>query len=261
MIGSIIGDIIGSPYEFNKTKDANFEIFKYPSTFTDDTVMSVATAYCILCKEPYDKIYRLFGRQYPGVGYGGMFKAWLADNTQEAYNSYGNGSAMRVSPVGYAYDTIEEILEQAKNTAIVTHNHEEGIKGAQATAVAVFMARKNCSKDEIRSKIIELFTYDMSRTCDTIRPGYSFKVSCQESVPEAIIAFLDSTSFEDAIRKAVSLGGDADTLACITGGIAQAFYKAIPRSMARTALVMLPNIFLKIIKAFNIAYKVETQYD
>lgn len=261
MIGSVIGDVIGSTYEFDCPKTTEFELFPEHSTFTDDTVMSIATAYSILNNEPYDKIYRILGRKYSGKGYGSMFNYWLFSDTELAYQSYGNGSAMRVSPVGYAYNDVDKVLEGAKNSAIVSHNHEEGIKGAQATALAVFMARKNCSKDEIRNKIVELFQYDMSRTCDTIRPTYMFEASCQKTVPEAIIAFLDSNSFENAIRKAISLGGDADTLACITGGIAQAFYKAIPRDMAQRALNMLPKKFLQIIKDFNSRYKVVTKYE
>jgi ADP-ribosylglycohydrolase len=176
------------------------------------------------------------------------------------YNSYGNGSAMRVSPVGYAYNSVEKVLEEAKKSAEVTHNHEEGIKGAQATALAIFMARTGSSKDEIRAKIAEMFQYDMDRSCDTIRPTYSFDETCQGTVPEAIIAFLDSTDFENAIRLSISLGGDADTLACITGGIAQAFYREIPREMARKALSLLPKKFLRIIKAFNDRYQVQIHY-
>jgi len=261
MIGSIIGDVAGSTYEFTCPKTTELELFPEHSTFTDDTVMSIATTYSILNNEPYDKIYRILGRKYPGKGYGSMFNYWLFSDTEPAYNSYGNGSAMRVSPVGYAYDDANKVLEEAKNSAIVSHNHEEGIKGAQATALAVLMARKGCSKEQMRAKIAEFFKYDMDRTCDTIRPTYMFEASCQKTVPEAIIAFLDSTCFEDAIRKAISLGGDADTLACITGGIAQAFYKVIPRDMAQKALDMLPKKFLQIIKDFNSRYKVETKYE
>jgi ADP-ribosylglycohydrolase len=260
MVGAIIGDVIGSPYEYTSPKVKDFHFFEEGSTFTDDTVMTIATAYCILNKEPYDKIYRILGRKYPGAGYGSMFNFWLFSDTAEAYGSFGNGSAMRVSPVGYAYNTVESVLEEAKNTAIVSHNHEEGIKGAQATALTIFMARKGSSKEEIRAKISDMFKYDLSRTCDTIRPTYMFESSCQKTVPEAIIAFLDSTCFEDAIRLSVSLGGDADTLACITGGIAQAFYKEIPRDIAEKVLKMIPKKFLQIVKDFNNKYKVPTKY-
>lgn len=261
MVGAIIGDAIGSTYEFDCPKTTEFELFPEHSTFTDDTVMSIAAAYGILHNVPYDKVYRIFGRKYPKSGYGSMFNSWLFSDTQGAYDSFGNGSAMRVSPVGYAYDTVETVLAEAYNSAVVTHNHAEGIKGAQATALAIFMARKGEPKDEIRAKITALFGYDLTRTCDTIRPTYEFNESCQETVPEAIIAFLDSTSFEDAIRKSISLGGDADTIACITGGIAQAFYKTIPRSMAQKALDTLPKKFLRIIKDFNSRYKVDTKYE
>lgn len=261
MIGAIIGDVIGSTYEFDCPKTTEFELFPEHSRFTDDTVMSIATAYSILHDVPYDKIYRALGRKYPKSGYGGMFKTWIASDTAATYDSYGNGSAMRVSPVGYAYNDVAKVLEEAYNSAVVTHNHIEGIKGAQATALAIFMARKNQSKDDIRSKITALFGYDLTRTCDTIRPTYVFEASCQKTVPEAIIAFLDSTSFEDAIRKSISLGGDADTLACITGSIAQAFYKSIPRYMAQKALSTLPKKFLRIIKEFNIKYRVDTKYE
>ena len=261
MIGAIIGDVIGSTYEFDCPKSTEFELFPEHSIFTDDTVMSIATAYSILNNEPYDKIYRAIGRKYPRSGYGSMFNAWLFSDTMKAYDSYGNGSAMRVSPVGYAYDDVAKVLEEAYNSAVVTHNHAEGIKGAQATALAIFMARKNQSKEDIRSKITALFGYDLTRTCDTIRPTYVFEASCQKTVPEAIIAFLDSISFEDAIRKSISLGGDADTIACITGGIAQAFYKTIPRYMAQKALETLPKIFLRIIKEFNSKYRVDTRYE
>jgi ADP-ribosylglycohydrolase len=260
MIGSIIGDIIGSPYEYDCPKTTEFEMFKFPATFTDDSVMSIATAHGILRSYPYDKVYRAYGKKYPDSGYGSMFNRWIHTKNIGPYNSYGNGSAMRVSPIGYAYNSVEKVLEKAKKSAEVTHNHEEGIKGAQATALAIFMARTGSSKDEIRAKIAEMFQYDMDRSCDTIRPTYSFDETCQGTVPEAIIAFLDSTDFENAIRLSISLGGDADTLACITGGIAQAFYREIPREMARKALSLLPKKFLRIIKAFNDRYQVQIHY-
>ncbi len=229
MIGAIAGDIIGSVYEHHQIKTKDFPLFDSRCRFTDDTVLTVAIADAILSSQPYIEAVREIGRRHSGAGYGGAFIRWLHSDDPKPYNSWGNGSAMRVSPVGFAFSSEDEVLRHAMLTAEISHNHSEGIKGAQATALAVFLARTGTGKEQIRSRIAENFGYDMERTVDDIRPGYSFDVSCQGTVPEAIIAFLDSNSYEDALRNAISLGGDSDTLACITGGIAEAFYGDIPK--------------------------------
>lgn len=228
MIGAIAGDIIGSVYEHNPIKTKDFDLFDPLCRFTDDSVLTVAVADSILRGHPYAESMREIGRRYPNAGYGGSFNQWLHSDDPRPYESWGNGSAMRVSPVGFAFATEDEVTFQAKKTAEISHNHPEGIKGAQATALAVFLALKSYDKEEIRSQISQRFGYDLDRMVDDIRPAYTFDISCQGTVPEAIISFLDSRSYEDAIRNAVSLGGDSDTLACITGGIAEAFYGAVP---------------------------------
>jgi ADP-ribosylglycohydrolase len=229
MLGAIAGDIIGSAFEFSPVKTTNFPLFNYSSHFTDDTILTVAVADAILNDGNYAGYIKKHGRQYPHASYGTMFKTWLAGKDSTPYNSFGNGSAMRVGPVGFAFNTLEEVLAEAKASAAITHNHPEGIKGAQATAAAIFLARTGRDKAGIRSYIENEFGYNLSETLDDIRPGYSFDVTCQGSVPQSIIAFLESEDYEDAVRKAVSLGGDADTMACIAGGIAEAFYKRIPQ--------------------------------
>jgi ADP-ribosylglycohydrolase len=205
MIGVIAGDVIGSVHEHALIKSVDFPLFDSRSRFTDDTVLTVATAFAILTGTPYAVAYRDFGRRYPGAGYGGSFHEWLFAEEPRPYNSWGNGSAMRVAPVGYAFGNADDVLTEAERSAIVSHNHPEGIKGAQATALAVFMARSGVSKDEIRGELAGRFGYDLHRTVEQIRPGYEWDVSCQRSVPEAIVAFLDSSSVEDAIRLTVSL--------------------------------------------------------
>ena len=234
MYGAILGDIIGSPYEFdrgNKTKD--FTFFEKDASFTDDSVMTIAVADALtetLGQSDDDirnaLIYsmRLWGRKYPNAGYGGRFIGWLEGNPEGPYNSFGNGSAMRVSSAGWLYNSLDKTLHAAELTAEVTHNHPEGIKGAKATAAAIFMARKGSSKADIRDFITREFGYDLTRTTDEIRPGYYHDESCQKTVPEAVTAFLEGDSFDDVIRTAVSLGGDSDTLTCIAGSIAEAFY-------------------------------------
>jgi ADP-ribosylglycohydrolase len=253
MIGSILGDVIGSIYEFDNIHTENFELFSHNSTYTDDTIMTIATANAILNKSDYKTEYINFGKKYPTpfgcYGYG--FKKWLNSDNHEPYNSYGNGSAMRVSPVGFAFESIEEVLIEAKKSAEITHNHIEGIKGAQAVAVAIFLAKHNRSKENIKEIISNLFDYNLNRNCKNIKQNYSFDETCQGTVPEAIIAFLESNSFENAIRKAVSLGGDSDTLTCITGGIAQAYYKTIPKEIIQKGLKTIPIELLNIINRFN----------
>ncbi len=254
MLGAVAGDIIGSVYEQHPIKTMEFPLFQGGSRFTDDTVLTVATASSIMEKRGYAESFRAFGRLYPRAGYGGSFSKWLFDPHGKPYNSWGNGAAMRVSPVGFAFETVEEVLRQAAKTAEVTHNHPEGIKGAQAGALAVFLARTGAARQTIREEISLRFGYDLSRTTEQIRAAYRFDVSCQGTVPEAIIAFLESTDYEDAVRRAVSLGGDSDTLACITGGIAHAFYGDVPEQIAREARRRLPEHFLDIIDRFNAAY-------
>ncbi|MBM4270674.1 MAG: ADP-ribosylglycohydrolase family protein [Deltaproteobacteria bacterium] len=254
MLGAIAGDIIGSVYEAHPVKSAEFPLFSRYSTFTDDTVLTVAVAYAILERAEYAETLKSFGRRYPDAGYGMSFYHWMFSPSAAPYNSWGNGSAMRVSPVGFACDSVEDVLHEAERSAAVTHNHPEGIKGAQATALAIFFARRRESKETIKREIQERFDYNLERTLDDIRPWYSFDVSCQGSVPESIIAFLEAESFEDAIRKAVSLGGDSDTMACIAGGIAHAFYGEVPENIAASVRVRLPEEFLLIIDRFNAAY-------
>jgi len=255
IIGAIVGDVIGSRYEFNNVKEMDFELFDDDSEYTDDSILTLATMAVLNQKSKnygYKKAYYEFGTKYPD-SYGPGFVAWLFDdkNEQKPYNSFGNGSAMRVSPVAWAFDSLEAVLKEAKRSAEVTHNHPEGIKGAQATAAAVYMARTGKSKQEIKDFISKKFHYNLNRTIDEIRPSYEFSATCQDSVPEAIIAFLESKDFENAIRLAVSLGGDSDTIACITGAISEAYYKKIPDYIAATVLRKLPLEFLEIIAKFS----------
>lgn len=228
MLGAVAGDIIGSIYESRPIKTKDFPLFHPRCRYTDDSVLTVAVAEAILQGVSYREALLEMGRRYPRAGFGGSFFQWLCSEDPQPYNSWGNGSAMRVSPVGFAFGDEASVLGEAERSAEVTHNHPEGIKGAQATALAVFLARTGASKEAIRQRIEQSFGYDLSRSVDEIRPGYSFDVSCQGTVPQAIVAFLDSSCFEDAIRNAISLGGDSDTLACISGGIAEAFYQDIP---------------------------------
>ena len=250
LLGGIAGDIIGSIYEFNPVRFKDFELFKSNSTYTDDTVMTIANAEWLLSKGVLMDIMRKYGHKYPGAGYGGMFYDWLKSRCPKPYNSFGNGSAMRVSPVGWAFDTLEETLEAAKQSAEITHNHPEGIKGAQATAACIFMARTGKSKQEIKEYVETKFGYDLSRTCNEIRPTYQFNESCQGTVSESIIAFLESTDFESAIRLTVSLGGDADTMGAITGAIAEAYYNVIPEHIKNEVLKRLPEEFINVLGEF-----------
>ncbi len=247
----MIGDIVGSVYEWDNIKTTDFVLFKQGCKFTDDTVLTAATAKALMTSTPYAEVYQDFARRYPGRGYGGYFNQWIHQDNPQPYNSWGNGSAMRVSPVGFAFNSIEDVLTEAERSAAVTHNHPEGIKGAQSTALAILLAKQGASKDRIRDEISNRFNYELSRTLDEIRPNYVFNESCQGTVPEAISAFLESEDFEDAIRKAISLGGDSDTLACITGGIAEAFYGGVPEKIAAEARLYLPDEFLNIIEDFQ----------
>jgi ADP-ribosylglycohydrolase len=254
MLGAIAGDVIGSIYEHRPIKTKEFPLFQGLSRFTDDTVLTVAIADAILESRSYLEILKIYTRKYPNAGYGSHFWQWAHSERQEPYNSWGNGSAMRVSPVGYAFDSIERVLEEAERSAAVTHNHPEGVKGAQAVALAVYLARQDASMDDIRSELQTRFGYDLDRRLEQIRPDYHFDVSCQGSVPEAIISFLESSNYEDAIRNAISLGGDSDTLACISGGIASAFYGGVPGSIVDQVRRRLPGEFLEVIDRFNRQY-------
>lgn len=254
MLGAIAGDVIGSVYERRPIKTTDFPLFHPNCRFTDDTVMTVAVANAILEQGDYAASLKAFGAKYPDAGYGGTFIDWIFQAEVQPYNSWGNGSAMRVSPVGFAFNEVDRVLAEAERSAEISHNHREGIKGAQATALAIYLARQGGSKAEIRAEISQRFGYNLNRTVEEIRPGYRFDVSCPGSVPEAIIAFLDSDNYEDAVRKAVSLGGDSDTLACIAGGIAQAYYKEIPPAISAKVRHMLPAEFLQIIDKFSQTY-------
>nr|VFK29873.1 MAG: ADP-ribosylglycohydrolase [Candidatus Kentron sp. MB]VFK33900.1 MAG: ADP-ribosylglycohydrolase [Candidatus Kentron sp. MB]VFK76503.1 MAG: ADP-ribosylglycohydrolase [Candidatus Kentron sp. MB] len=256
MLGAIAGDIIGSVYEYewNNIKTKEFQLFSPKSFFTDDTVLTIALAETILQGSDYEQVMRQYYRRYPNAGYGGAFHQWASDPQRGPYNSWGNGSAMRTSPVGYAFRDLEKVLSKAAYFASFTHNHPEGIKGAQATASAIFLAENGASKEEIKSFIVERFGYDLSQSLDEIRPHYHFDVSCQGTVPQALIAFLQSVDYEDAIRNAVSLGGDSDTLACITGGVAEAFYGGVPEDIREMVMGILDDALRGIVYVFYRKY-------
>ena len=256
MLGAVTGDIIGSVYEHYPVKTKDFKIYSQYSRFTDDTVLTVAIADAILQGKNYTHSLERYYYYYPQVPYGAKFHEWASSHHLEPYNSWGNGSAMRVSPVAYICDNLENVLEEAKKSAEVTHNHPEGIKGAQATAAAIWFAKSGSSKEEIKGQIITLFDYDLNRNLDDIRPDYNCDLSCQKTVPEAIICFLESVDFEDSIRNAISLGGDADTMACITGSIAEAYY-GIPEYFERMTKSYLDERILKVLSTFYKKFKVK----
>ncbi len=259
MFGAIFGDIVGSTYEFHPCKRTDFPLLPEGSVFTDDTVMTLAVADALMDiteQTPEDQIrqriiaaLRWYGRRHPDAGYGGSFRKWLKTRYPKPYNSWGNGSAMRVSAAGWLFGDPDTVRRMARLSAEVTHNHPEGIKGAEATASAIFLARTGSSKAEIRAYIEENFQYDLSRTCDGLRPDYGFEVSCQKSVPESIIAFLDAESFEQTIRLAVSLGGDADTQAAIAGSIAEGFY-GVPEQWKEECRRRLPEDLREVLTRF-----------
>ena len=251
LIGAIAGDIIGSVYEGRKVASADFDLLSVFATFTDDTVLTLAVADCILNKKNFAKTIYEYGNKYPKRGYGGYFRKWLASDNPQPYNSFGNGSAMRVSAVGAAYNTLDEVLAVAKQSAEVTHNHPEGVKGAQAIASAIFLAKTGSSKQAIKDYISATFNYNLNRSIEQIRPIYGFDVTCQGSVPEAIIAFLDSTNYENAIRLGISLNGDSDTIACMTGGIAAAFYREVPNEIVQFALNRLTDEQFLLLEFFD----------
>ena len=263
MYGAILGDMIGAPYEFDRgSKTKDFPLFGKHSHFTDDSVMTIAVAQALMdaagqdddaIKDALVRAMHQWGRRYPTAGYGYRFYHWLRMQNSEPYNSYGNGSAMRVSAAGWMCDTLAQTRHLAMLTAVVTHNHPEGVKGAEATAAAIFMARTGATKDAIKAYIVREFGYDLSRTCDEIRPTYRHVESCQQTVPEAITAFLEGTDFEDVIRTAVSLGGDCDTLTCIAGGIAEAFY-GVPDALRQACIARLPKDMADVLTRFD-AYR------
>lgn len=261
MLGAIAGDIIGSIYEFNNYRSKTFPLFSPLSRFTDDTVLTVAIADSILHGTPYVRTLQSYFDRYPDAGYGARFRQWGRSANPRPYSSWGNGSAMRVSPVGFAFADLATVQGEAINSAAVTHNHPEGLKGAQANALCIFLARQSYSKAAIKTYIETEFGYNLNRTLDQIRPTYKFNESCQETVPEAIIAFLESTDFEDAIRNAVSLGGDSDTLTCITGGIAEAFYGGVPEAIAAETLNRLDPPLRQITEVFRAQYKLSAPGD
>lgn len=251
MIGAVAGDVIGSVFEWNNVKSTKFPLFAKESAFTDDSVLTFAVADCVLSGKEFGATIRDYARAYPNRGYGGRFRDWILSDDLRPYNSFGNGSAMRVSPIGFAYDSEERVLAEARASALVTHDHPEGVKGAQATALAVFLARTTHDKALIRGRIASQFGYSLNRTVEAIRPEYGFDETCQGSVPESIIAFLDSESYEDAIRKEISLGGDSDTIACITGGIAQAYYGEVPSPIVLEVRRRLPPEFISLLDQFE----------
>ena len=253
MLGAIIGDICGSVYEWKPFKTGfpdTVPLVNADACFTDDSVLSVATAEAILLQQDYATAYKKWGRRYPNAGYGGSFRNWLTQDSAEPYNSWGNGSAMRISPVGWAFETLEETLAEAKRSAEVTHNHPEGIKGAQSVAAAIFLARNGAGKQEIKRYIETTFGYNLDTATQDIWPVYYFEVSCQGSVPESIISFLESRDYEHALKIAISLGGDSDTMACIAGAIAEAFYRKIPQNLFDFARGKLKKEMLDVIDRF-----------
>ncbi|MDZ7696334.1 MAG: ADP-ribosylglycohydrolase family protein [Deltaproteobacteria bacterium] len=254
MIGAIAGDIIGSVYEASPIKTKDFPLFHPQCSFTDDSVLTIAVARAIMEDGDYRRWVREIGRRYPHAGYGGSFISWLYSSDPQPYNSWGNGSAMRVSPVGWAFDSMDTVMTEAARSAEISHNHPEGIKGAQAAALSVFLARTAQDKGVIKNEIVERFGYDLDRTVEAIRPSYRFDVSCQGTVPEAVIAFLEADDYEDAVRNAVSLGGDSDTLACITGAIAEAYYGPVPPDILENVKTVLPADLWLIAERFSRRY-------
>lgn len=249
MIGAIIGDIVGSRFEFHNNRSTEFEFFHPECDFTDDTVMTVAVADAILNGRPFGEVMHEYGRMYPGRGYGGRFYNWLHSDNPVPYNSFGNGSAMRVSPCAYlSKGNREQALTWATASAVCTHNHPEGVKGAMAITDCILLAAQQKPKEEIRRLAVELYDYDMDFTIDQIRPRFGFNETCPMTVPQAIECFLESHDFESAIRIAISLGGDSDTIANITGGIAEAYY-GVPADMSSAALQMLPLEMRSVVKA------------
>jgi ADP-ribosylglycohydrolase len=251
MLGAIVGDIVGSVHEGAGTKTKDFPLFVSGSTYTDDTVLTVAVAEWLLTGRDLADLFHEYYDAYPFCGYGGLFHDWAANRRRTAYNSFGNGSAMRAGPVGFAFDTIEEVLAWSGRSAAVTHDHPDGVRGAQAIAAAVHYARRIKDKDALQNMLQVQFGYDLGTPLDQIRPTYDLDVTCAGSIPQALRAFLESTSYEDAIRNAISLGGDADTLACMAGGVAEAYYGAVPEDIAAKALDLLDARLIDVIDRFR----------
>lgn len=254
MLGAIAGDIIGSPYESHHTKLDDFELFCPQSRFTDDTVMTVAIANAVISGKGYEEMMREYGKRYPNWGYGPNFNLWLGDPEKRQGISAGNGAAMRVSSIGYAFNSLREVLDEARKSSIPSHNHPDAVIGTQAVASSIFLARIGAGKDQIRNFVSDRFGYKLDETIESIKLWYRADCSCKGSVPQAIIAFLESTGFEDAIRKAVSLGGDSDTQACIAGGIAEAFYGGVPDGIRNEIRKKLNSDLLKTVDEFYVAY-------
>ncbi|MBD8018068.1 ADP-ribosylglycohydrolase family protein [Weeksellaceae bacterium Sa1CVA4] len=251
MIGAIAGDIIGSRFEWKNYKSKDFTLLNKDCKFTDDTVMTVAVADAIMNRKDLATTLKFYGRRYPNRGYGGLFNRWIYTDCAETYNSFGNGSAMRASAAGFYAKTLREAINLGHKTAEITHSHPEGLKGAESVAAAIFLAKSGKSRSEIQEFITVLFGYDLNFTCDTIRENYSFDETCQGSVPQAIVAFLDSTDYEDAIRNAISIGGDSDTIATITGGIATAFYGGIPDEIRNFSINKLSPELRRVVLEFE----------
>ena len=271
MIGSICGDIIGSVYEWHNVKSENFELFSRESRFTDDTVMTAAVADKLLSSEnlhgighdsssamAYAARFRQYYSRYPYAGFGQMFSDWAKGGAFTKQKSYGNGAAMRIVPIGYAFDNIDAVLKEARLSCLYTHNHSEAIQGAQAVAGCVFLARTGKSKDEIRAFVSKKIGYHLDFTLDSIRAGYKFDSRTSYSIPPAIVAFLESDDYESAVRKAISIGGDSDTIACIAGGIAHAFYKSIPKPIYDKCMMLIDSGLRKTINEFVSKFKIQT---
>jgi len=250
MLGAIIGDIIGSQYEFSRVAGKDFPLFTDKSHYTDDSLLTLMTARGLMTGESYTTPYREAYFAEPHQSWGLRFGDWCQQTDPRPCNSFGNGSAMRVSPVAWFFDTQGDVLAEAERSAAVTHDHPEGIRGAQAAALAVFLARQGASKDVIRSRITADFGYDLSRSVDDLMANYHFNETCQGTVPEALICFLESEYFEDSIRNAVAINGDADTLAAITGGISEAFYGGVPKAFEREARDRLKDEFVTLLDDF-----------
>ncbi len=256
MIGAIAGDIIGSVYERHNIKRTDFPLFDPRCRFTDDTVLTVAVADAILTGSAYVQKFKTYFHEYPHAGYGVNFYLWASSDSEAPYHSMGNGSAMRVSPVGFAFNTLEDVLAEARRSAEVTHNHPEGIKGAQAVAAAIYLARTGKTKEQIQSYVETTFRYDLDEPLDEIRKYYRHDVTCQGSVPQALRAFLESTDVEDAIRKAVSIGGDSDTIACIAGSVAHACYGSVPDHIQERVFQILPDPLKEVVHSFCSRYNI-----
>ena len=257
MLGAIAGDIFCASYEFDPTKSVDVDLFERHRFFTDDTVLTIATADALLTDGDYTRTYREWGHRYPNCSWGGRFHDWLFGDDPRPYNSFGNGSAMRVSPVGWAFDSMTETLAEAERSAAVSHNHPEGIKGAQATAAAMFLARNGATKEDIRRETTDRFHYDLTRTIAEIRPDYYFNETCQDSVPEALVAFLDADDYEYTLPLVISLGGDADTQAAIAGAVAEAFWGGIPKGIETEVDRLLPSDMAKVVATFYSKHQIE----